>query len=214
MPARLIVMASGSGTLLQALLDAAQAPSYPAQVVAVISDRPDCQALQRAVDHGVAAHAVVMADFGDRAGWDLTLAETVAECQPDLIVLAGFMKILSPTFLQRFPGRVINSHPALLPAFPGAHAVRDALNAGVEVTGASVIWVDEGVDTGELIAQREVPVVEEDDESSLHARIKAAEREMLVHVVADLVTPRTLSSEGHRLPDHPTGAAPARNVRT
>ncbi len=212
MPARLIVMASGSGTLLQALLDAAQDPSYPAHVVAVISDRRGSQALRRAVDRGVAAHAVVLADFADRDGWDLALTNTVADCQPDLIVLAGFMKILSPGFLQRFSGRVINSHPALLPAFPGAHAVRDALEAGVPVTGASVIWVDEGVDTGEVIAQREVPVVDQDDESSLHERIKVAEREMLVHVVADLVTSQTLSSEGPRLPDHSTGAAPARNV--
>lgn len=212
MPARLIVMASGSGTLLQALLDAAQEPSYPAHVVAVISDRRDSQALRRAVDRGVAAHAVVLADFADRAGWDLALTETVADGQPDLIVLAGFMKILSPGFLQRFPGRVINSHPALLPAFPGAHAVRDALIAGVPVTGASVIWVDEGVDTGEVIAQREVPVVDQDDESSLHERIKVAERDMLVHVVADLVALQTFSSEGPRLPDHSTGAAPARDV--
>lgn len=212
MPARLIVMASGSGTLLQALLDAAQEPSYPAHVVAVISDRRDSQALRRAVDRGVAAHAVVLADFADRAGWDLALTATVADGQPDLIVLAGFMKILSPGFLQRFPGRVINSHPALLPAFPGAHAVRDALIAGVPVTGASVIWVDEGVDTGEVIAQREVPVVDQDDESSLHERIKVAERDMLVHVVADLVALQTFSSEGPRLPDHSTGAAPARDV--
>ncbi len=199
---------------MQALLDAAQDPSYPAHVVAVISDRRDSQALQRAARHGAAAHAVVMADFADRAGWDLALTDTVAECQPDLIVLAGFMKILSPTFLQRFPGRVINSHPALLPAFPGAHAVRDALNAGVEVTGASVIWVDEGVDTGEVIAQREVPVVEEDDESSLHARIKAAEREMLVHVVAELITSQTLSSKDRRSENHSTGVAPAGNVQS
>jgi len=213
-PARLIVMASGSGTLLQALLDAAQEPSYPAHVVAVISDRGDSQALRRAVAHGVAAHAVVMADFGDRAGWDLALTETVADREPDLIVLAGFMKIVSPTFLQRFPGRVINSHPALLPAFPGAHAVRDALNARVPVTGASVIWVDEGVDTGEVIAQREVPVLAEDDESSLHERIKVAEREMLVHVVAELITSQTLSSKDRRSEDHSTGVAPAGNVQS
>lgn len=188
MPARLVVLASGAGTLLQALLDARNDPSYPAHVVAVACDRPEVAALERAHRRGIATELVVLSDFADRASWDVALTEAVAAHEPDLVVLAGFMKILSPAFLQRFSGRVINTHPALLPAFPGAHAVRDALAAGVSVTGASVIWVDEGIDTGQVIASAEVPVVEGDNESSLHERIKVVEREMLVRVVADLVT--------------------------
>ncbi|MDQ3733071.1 MAG: phosphoribosylglycinamide formyltransferase [Actinomycetota bacterium] len=188
MPARLVVLASGAGTLLQALIDARVDPTYPAEVVAVASDRADAYALARARRQGIATQLVVAAGFDDRASWDAALTDAVAAYEPDLVVLAGFMKILSPGFLQRFSGRVINTHPALLPAFPGAHAVRDALESGVAVTGASVIWVDEGIDTGEVIARTEVPVLAGDDEASLHERIKVAERQMLVRVVADVIT--------------------------
>ena len=196
MPARLIVLASGAGTLLQALLDAQSDPSYPAEVVGVVSDRRNSLALARGINCGVPAESVVSCDFADRAAWDRALGETVAAHRPDLVVLAGFMKILGPVFLKRFPGRVINTHPALLPAFPGAHAVRDALNAGVPVTGASVIWVDEGIDTGEVIAQVEVPVLPEDDEAALHERIKVVERQMLVRVVAELIVARQSTTPG------------------
>ena len=196
MPARLIVLASGAGTLLQALLDAQSDPSYPSEVVGVVSDRRNAPALARAISCGVPAESVVLSDFADRAAWDRALGETVVAHRPDLVVLAGFMKILGPVFLQRLPGRVINTHPALLPAFPGAHAVRDALDAGVPVTGASVIWVDEGIDTGEVIAQVEVPVLPEDDEAALHERIKVVERQMLVRVVAELVVAQQSSTPG------------------
>lgn len=196
MPARLTVLASGAGTLLQALLDAQADPSYPAEVVGVVSDRRDAQALTRAAGRGVPVESVVLSDYEDRGAWDRALGETVAAHRPDLVVLAGFMKILGPAFLQRFSGRVINTHPALLPAFPGAHAVRDALEARVPVTGASVIWVDEGTDTGQVIAQAEVPVLPEDDEARLHERIKGVEREMLVRVVAELIGAQRASSTG------------------
>jgi len=188
-------MASGSGTLLQALLDAGADAAYPAHVVAVVSDRPGAPALDRATARGVAVEVVAMADFPDRATWDRALVRAVAAHQPDLVVLAGFMKLLSPDFLRRFPGRVINTHPSLLPDFAGAHAVRDALQAGVSMTGASVIWVDDGIDTGEVISSAEVPVLADDDESSLHERIKVVEREMLVRVVAELVEGPAPSSD-------------------
>lgn len=198
MRARLIVLASGAGTLLQALLDAQADPAYPAEVVAVVSDRPDARALVRAERLGLAAELVVLTDFTDRAAWNAALSERVVGHRPDLVVLAGFMKILSPDFLRRVGGRVINTHPALLPSFPGAHAVRDALDAGVGVTGASVIWVDHGIDTGQVIAQADVPVMDGDDESSLHERIKVVEREMLIRVVAELVTAQENSRSGSR----------------
>jgi len=192
--ARLIVLTSGAGTLLQALLDAQTDPAYPAEVVAVLSDRPDAAALGRAGRHGVPVDVVALPDFADREAWDRELGEKAAAHRPDLVVLAGFMKLLSREFLHRFPGQVINTHPGLLPAFPGAHAVRDALNAGVSVTGASVIWVDEGIDTGEVIAHVEVSLLAADDEDSLHERIKVVEREMLVRVIAELVGEQNYST--------------------
>ena len=181
---------------MQALLDAQEDPAYPGEVVAVVSDRRDARALARGTAHGVPADAVVMGDFPDRGAWDRALGDTVAAHRPDLVVLAGFMKILAPDFLQRFPGRVINTHPGLLPDFPGAHAVRDALQAGVPVTGASVIWVDEGIDTGQVITQAEVPLFAGDDEATLHERIKIVERQMLVRVVAQLVAAQHPSVPG------------------
>ncbi|MGI8723545.1 MAG: phosphoribosylglycinamide formyltransferase [Geodermatophilaceae bacterium] len=199
MSARLVVLASGAGTLLQALLDAQGDPGFPGEVVAVVSDRVEARALIRAGVHGIAGEAVPMTGFADRAAWDRTLADKVAAYRPDLVVLAGFMKILSPQFLHLFHGRVINTHPGLLPAFPGAHAVRDALEAGASITGASVIWVDEGVDTGAVIAETEVPVFDDDDESSLHERIKVVEREMLVRVVSELVSPQRTSRPRSRV---------------
>jgi phosphoribosylglycinamide formyltransferase-1 len=183
-PARLVVLVSGSGTLLQALLDTG--PDYPATVVAVGSDRPGIEGLRRADQAGVPTFVVRLPDHPDRASWDETLTEVVARHRPDLIVSAGFMKLLGPAFLSRFGGRVVNSHPALLPAFPGAHAVRDALAYGAKVTGCTVILVDDGVDTGPVLAQQPVIIEPGDDEPTLHERIKIVERRLLVDVVGAL----------------------------
>ena len=185
-PARLVVLASGTGSLLQALLDAAVG-DYPARVVAVGTDR-DCRAVQIAKDAGLPVFTVKMSDHPDRTAWDLALAEATAAHQPDLVVSAGFMKILGPQFLSRFMGRTVNTHPALLPAFPGAHAVADALAYGVRVTGCTVHLVDAGTDTGPVLAQEPVAVFDDDDEDSLHERIKTVERKLLVDVLAALAT--------------------------
>ncbi len=185
-PARLVVLASGTGSLLQSLLDAAVG-DYPARVVAVGVDR-DCPAEQIAAAAGIPSYRVAVGDYPDRPAWDDAIADATARHGPDLIVSAGFMKILGPVFLARFPGRVVNTHPALLPAFPGAHAVPEALAYGVKVSGCTVHLVDAGVDTGPILAQRAVDVLDGDDEASLHERIKAVERRLLVEVLAVLAT--------------------------
>jgi len=185
-PARVVVLVSGSGTLLQALLDAAVEPDYPVQVVAVGADRADIEGLARAERAGVPGFVVKLRDHVDRAAWDDALTEAVSAHEPDLVVSAGFMKILGPAFLGRFGGRMVNTHPALLPAFPGAHGVRDAIDYGVRVTGATVHLVDGGVDTGPILAQEAVVVETGDDADSLHERIKVVERRLLVDVVARL----------------------------
>lgn len=185
-PARVVVLASGTGSLLASLLQAAVG-DYPARVVAVGTDR-DCAAVQIASAASVPVFTVRLGDYPDRDAWDAAITEAVAAHQPDLVVSAGFMKILGPHFLSRFPGRVINTHPALLPAFPGAHAVADALAHGVKVTGCTVHLVDAGTDTGPIIAQQAVPVLEGDDEATLHERIKTVERQLLVDVLAALAT--------------------------
>jgi len=180
------VLVSGSGTLLQALLDAARDPGYPVEVVAVGADRDGIEGLARAERAGVPAFAVKLRDHADRAAWDTALTKAVAEHEPDLVVSAGFMKIIGDGFLARFGGRMLNTHPALLPAFPGAHPVRDAVDYGVHVTGATVHLVDAGVDTGPILAQEAVAVEPGDDADSLHERIKVVERRLLVDVVARL----------------------------
>lgn len=185
-PARVVVLASGTGSLLASLL-AAAVGDYPARVVAVGTDR-DCAALQIAASSSVPAFTVALGDQPDRAAWDAALTEAAAAYAPDLVVSAGFMKILGPQFLSRFPGRVLNTHPALLPAFPGAHAVTDALAYGVKVTGCSVHLVDAGTDTGPVLAQEAVPVLDDDDEATLHERIKVVERRLLVDVLEALAT--------------------------
>lgn len=172
---------SGSGTNLAALLEAAADPSYGASVVAVGADREDIEGLRRAERAGVATFVLKVSDFPSRDDWDAALADAVAEHDPALVVSAGFMKILGKRFLERFT--TVNTHPALLPAFVGAHAVRDALDYGVKVTGATVHIVDAGVDTGPVIAQVAVPIEDGDDEDTLHERIKTAERTMLVDTV-------------------------------
>ncbi|MBK1789284.1 phosphoribosylglycinamide formyltransferase [Prauserella cavernicola] len=185
-PARLVVLASGSGTLLQAVLDATDQPSYPATVVAVGADRDGIEALARAERAGLPNFSIKMGDHPDREAWDKALTDAVAAYQPDLVVSAGFLKILGSRFLGHFPNRVINTHPALLPAFPGIRSVADALELGVKVTGSTVHFVDAGVDTGPIIAQEAVTVDADDDEASLHERIKVVERRLLVDVIAKL----------------------------
>ena len=184
MAARVVVLVSGSGTNLQALLDAAADPAYPASVVAVGADRDGIEALARAERAGVPTFVLRVGDFPSREAWDAAFAEETAKHEPDLVVSAGFMKLAGEAFLERFGGRYINTHPALLPAFPGMHGARDALDYGVKVTGCTVFVVDAGIDTGPILAQAAVPVLEDDDEAALHERIKTAERTLLVDTVA------------------------------
>ncbi|MCE7005969.1 phosphoribosylglycinamide formyltransferase [Kibdelosporangium philippinense] len=181
------MLVSGSGTLLQALLDETRDETYPIEVVAVGADRTDIEGLARAERAGVPTFVERVRDHADRSTWDQALAKTVAAYEPDLVVSAGFMKILGSAFLTQFAGRVINTHPALLPAFPGAHAVEDAVAYGVKVTGCTVHLVDTGVDTGPILAQEAVPVESGDDVAGLHERIKTVERRLLVDVLARLV---------------------------
>lgn len=191
MPMRLVVLVSGAGTLLQALLDASASGELAARVVAVGSDRPDARGLARAERAGVPTFVHPLAAGADRAVWDAELADLVAAHDPDLVVSAGFMKLVGPAFLARFGGRMINSHPALLPAFPGTHAVRDALAHGVAVTGATIFAVDAGVDSGRIIAQEPVRVLPGDDVETLHERIKIVERQLLVDTVNELSRGKT-----------------------
>lgn len=183
--ARLVVLVSGTGSNLEALLEACREPGYGARVVAVVADKP-CRGLQIAQADGVPTALVRLDDHADRASWDAALAQVVAEHEPDLVVCAGFMRILGEAFLERLGGRILNTHPALLPLYPGAHAVRDALADGATRSGATLFWVDAGVDTGEPIAQVEVPVLPGDTEDTLTARIKAAETPQLIEQVGRL----------------------------
>ncbi|WKG02427.1 phosphoribosylglycinamide formyltransferase [Mycolicibacterium sp. HK-90] len=185
-PARLVVLASGTGSLLASLL-AAAVDDYPARVVAVGTDRK-CAALDIASAAGVPSYTVRLGDYAERDAWDAALTAATAEHEPDLVVSAGFMKILGGQFLSRFPGRVVNTHPALLPAFPGAHAVPEALAYGVRVTGCTVHLVDSGMDTGPILAQQPIEVLDDDTEETLHERIKVVERRLLVDVLAALAT--------------------------
>ena len=180
------MLASGSGSTLQGLLDAAVDPAYGAAVVGVGTDRPGARALERAAAAGVPTFSVPLAAGDDRAAWDAALGDAVAAHAPDLVVCAGFMRLLSGAFLARFPQRVVNTHPALLPAFPGAHAVAEALAYGVRVSGVTVHFVDEGVDTGPVIAQAAVPVLDGDDEAALQSRIQEVERPLYVETVGRL----------------------------
>lgn len=186
MSSRLVVLVSGSGTNLQALLEACADPSYGCTVVAVGADRSGTGGLARAEAAGVEAFVVPFADYADRSAWDAAVAKTISAYEPDLVVCAGFMRVLGPAVVEAFAGRMVNTHPALLPAFPGAHAVRDALAYGVKVTGVTVHLVDAGVDTGPIITQTSVAVHEDDDEATLHERIKGAERALLVDTVGRL----------------------------
>jgi phosphoribosylglycinamide formyltransferase-1 len=182
-PMRVVVLVSGTGTNLQALLDAGARSDYGASVVAVGADRDATPAIERAEKAGVPTFLLPLKAFADREAWDAALAATVAEHRPDLVVLAGFMKLVGPAFMAAFGGRILNTHPALSPAFPGMHAPRDALAYGVKVTGCTLFLVDDGIDTGPIVAQATVPVLEADDEESLHERIKSVERRLLVDTI-------------------------------
>lgn len=187
MTARLVVLVSGAGTNLQALLDATADPGFGAQVVAVGADRDGIVALERARRHTVPTFVCRLADYPDREGWDRGLAELIGGYQPTLVVSAGFAKLFGEHVLHRFAGMLINSHPSLLPSFPGLRAPRDAIDYGVKVTGVTVFMVDAGVDSGPVIAQAAVPVVDGDDEETLHERIKSVERGLVVDTVRRMV---------------------------
>lgn len=183
---RIVVLVSGSGTTLQALIDGVADGRIPAELAAVGADK-ECAGLDRARGVGVEAFTVAPADYPDRPAWNRAIQQAVAGQQPDLVVLAGFMRILDAEFVAAFEGRIINTHPALLPSFPGAHGVRDALAHGVRITGVTVHRVVPEVDAGQILGQAAVEVLPGDDEQSLHERIKAVERDLLVRTVGELV---------------------------
>ncbi|MEN9741076.1 MAG: hypothetical protein RIR66_32 [Actinomycetota bacterium] len=180
---RLVVLASGSGTLFQALID--EQKTHQAQIVGLVTDVP-CKAIDRAKAAGI--HVTTVAIENDRNVWDKKLSDAIESLNPDLVVSAGFMRILGPAVLEKFEGKIINTHPALLPHFPGAHAVKDALAAGAKETGSTIHYVDAGVDTGEVIAQEAIAILPTDTQDSLHERIKQVERKLLVRVVGDFVS--------------------------
>lgn len=181
------MLVSGAGTNLQALLDASLRTGYGARVVAVGADRPGIEGLARAERAGVDTFVCRVADHPTRQEWDAGLTDRVAAYEPDLVVLAGFMKLTGPAMLSRFDGRVVNTHPALSPSFPGMHGPRDAVEHGVRISGATLFLVDAGVDTGPIVAQVAVPVDVDDTAQSLHERIKTSERTMLVDTVGSMV---------------------------
>ncbi len=181
----IVVLISGGGSNLRALLDAAQDAEFPARVVVVGADR-DAEGFEHAEEFGVPTFSVAMSNFADRDAWGDALLEQVRLWQPDLVVLSGFMKLLPPRVVAALSPNLINTHPAYLPEFPGAHAVRDAMQAGVTETGASVIIVDNGVDTGPIISQERIPIHPGDTEEHLHERIKPVERRLLIQAVLDI----------------------------
>jgi phosphoribosylglycinamide formyltransferase 1 len=183
----LLVLVSGTGSILQALLDACADPGYGARIVAVGADRDGTGGIARAKAAGLPSFVRRLADSPDRPAWDKALMQDCVAYEPDLIVAAGFLKLVGADFLAEFGGRLINTHPALLPSFPGMHSVRDALAHGVKVTGCSVILADAGVDSGPILAQAPVPVLADDDEDSLHERIKVAERALVVQTIGRMV---------------------------
>ena len=183
---RIVVLVSGAGSNLQAVIDAVASGDLPVEIAAVGADRPGTFGVERSAAAGLATFVVDFKDYASRADWDAALLDAVAVHRPDYVVSSGFMRIVSAAFIAAFDGRYVNTHPALLPAFPGAHGVRDALAYGVKVTGCTVHYADAGVDTGPIIAQTPVAVVEGDTEESLHGRIKVAERELLITVLGDL----------------------------
>jgi phosphoribosylglycinamide formyltransferase-1 len=188
--ARLVVLISGSGTNLAALLRDLPGSGIDAEVVAVGADG-QAPGLQHATERGIPTCVVSPGEFESRESWGLALGDEVASFAPDWVVLSGFMKLLPPGFVDRFPGRILNTHPAYLPEFPGAHGVRDALAAGVSETGASVIIIDDGVDTGDILARERVPIHPGDTDEVLHERIKVVERALLLDVLRTLIPSHT-----------------------
>lgn len=184
---RVVVLISGGGSNLRALLEAAQHPGFPARVVAVGADR-QADGLAHAEAFGIPSFVVPFTSFDTREAWGDELLAQLREWQPELVVLSGLMRLLPPQVVAEFSPALLNTHPAYLPEFPGAHGVRDALAAGVTQTGASVIVVDNGVDTGPILAQRRVSIEPGDTEATLHERIKPVERELLIHTVRDIAT--------------------------
>lgn len=193
---QIVVMASGTGSLLASLLEAADRPDFPARIAAVITDR-ECRARDLADDRGIATAVVALRAYPDRATWGKALLAEVSGHRPDFIVAAGFMKILDSEFIAEYRNKIINAHPALLPSFPGTHAVADALAHGVRVTGSTIHLVDDGVDTGPILAQEPVIIRPDDDEQTLHERIKEVERELLVQVVTDFAT-KSIDIQGRK----------------
>jgi formyltetrahydrofolate-dependent phosphoribosylglycinamide formyltransferase len=202
---RTAVLVSGSGSNLQSLLDrAASDPGFGAEIVLVLSDRPGVRALERATAAGIPTDVVAWADHADRAAFTTAICDTIDAAGAELVVLAGFMRILAPEAVRRFPGRILNIHPSLLPAFPGAHAVEEALAHGVKLAGVTVHVVDEQVDHGPIIAQRAVEVRPDDDRDALHARIQAVEHELYPDVVADVAAGRVVVDGRHVTRKDPT----------
>jgi phosphoribosylglycinamide formyltransferase 1 len=189
-PLRLGVLVSGTGSNLQAILDAIEAGTMAARVVVVISNRAQVQALSRAQTAGIVALTIPHKNFVTREAFDQALLAALRAAEVDWVVLAGFMRVLTPEFLSAFPGRVINIHPTLLPAFPGVAGIQQALDYGVKISGCTVHFVDRGVDSGKIIAQRAVEVLAKDDLATLGARIHAAEHELLVSVLSDIASGR------------------------
>ncbi|HZY00988.1 MAG TPA: phosphoribosylglycinamide formyltransferase [Dermatophilaceae bacterium] len=183
----IVVLVSGGGTNLQALIDATADPAYGVRIAAVGADRDDIEGLARARRAGIPTFVCRVADFATRADWDAALASQVAEYRPQLVVLAGFLKLTGEAFLRQFGGRTVNTHPALSPSFPGLHGPQSALDYGVKVTGCTLFVVDAGVDTGPIVAQSAVDVHDDDTAETLHERIKTAERQMLVDYVGRMV---------------------------
>ena len=181
----LVVLISGGGSNLRALLEASEDVQFPARVVAIGADR-DADGFAHAEEFGIPTFSVALSNFPDRETWGDALLAEIELWGPDLVVLSGFMKLLPPRVVDALSPRLINTHPAYLPEFPGAHAVRDALVAGVTDTGASVIVVDNGVDSGPIVSQRRIPVLPGDTEATLHERIKPVERELLIQAVLDV----------------------------
>jgi len=193
----MVVLVSGHGSNLQALVDASADPAYGARVVLVVSDRPDAYGLERARRAGIRTAVVRLADHPDRPSFDRALRDVVGAARPDVVCLAGFMRVLGPDFVRAFPNRIVNTHPSLLPAFRGAHAVREALAYGVRLTGCTVHLVDEEVDHGPVLFQATVPVEYDDDEASLHERIKREEHRLLP-AAARLVAAGRVHLDGRR----------------
>ena len=182
---RLVVLISGAGSNLRALLDASDDAEFPARVVAIGADR-DAEGLAHAEEFGIPSFVVPYGAFDSREAWGDELLDQLRQWEADLVILSGFMRLLPPRVVEALSPALLNTHPAFLPEFPGAHAVRDAIAAGVTETGASVIVVDNGVDTGPVLAQRRIPVLPDDTEARLHDRIKVVERQLLVDVVLDI----------------------------